>query len=147
MFSRRYAFFPTQRWLLLVLGLALALRALAWPLEMSAHHPAAPATAFVAAAEDAACHAQHDQHLDPDQRAAILPAWAQAAQAHQGDGVVPGSADDAGVCLILCAIACAPLLFVTPDVSASIAIQPLYAAPQPLPLGAAQPPALPPPIA
>lgn len=125
-----------QRQLLLVLGLVLALRALAWPLDMVAHRPA-PAVQLAGEV----CHAQHDPHADHD---AARPKGGAASSSADG---VPAEAGDERVCQILCAVACAPLLLQTPALPAAVAAQPRYDAPQPLPLGVIAPPDLPPPIA
>lgn len=131
-----------QRHLLLVIGLVLALRALAWPLDMVAHRPASASPTVVAQADATTCHVQHDQHAG--HRTTLLEHKHPAPSA---DGALPGSADDASVCLILCAIACAPLLLQVAELPAHSAAQPRYDAPQPLPLGVVAPPDLPPPIA
>jgi len=115
-----------QRCLLLVLGLVLALRALAWPLEMSGPQHA---TATAPSGSAAACHA-HDRHAGPASQEATSPA----------------STEEAGVCQILCAIACAPSLLQTAALPARSATPPRYAVHQPLPLGVVAPPDLPPPI-
>lgn len=125
-----------QRQLLLVLGLVLALRALAWPLDMVAHRPA-PAVQLAGEV----CHARHDQHADHD--AAPLT---DEAVSKSADGE-PAKAGDERVCQILCAVACAPLLLQAPALPAAVAAQSRYDAPLPLPLGVVAPPDLPPPIA
>lgn len=113
-----------QRCLLLVLGLVLALRALAWPLEMSG-----PQHATVPSGSAAACQA-HDRHADPASQQATSPA----------------SAEETGVCQIICAIACAPSLLQTAELPAHSAAPPRQAVHLPLPLGVVVPPDLPPPI-
>lgn len=128
-----------QRHLLLVIGLVLALRALAWPLEMVAHRSASASPTVAAQADATTCHDQHAGH-----RATLLEHGHPAPSA---DGALPGSAGEASVCLILCAIACAPLLLPAAELPAHNAAQPRYDAPQPLPLGVVAPPDLPPPIA
>lgn len=132
---------PRLRWprcLLLVLGLALALRALAWPIGMfGMQHAMATATAPSGSA--AACHA-HDRHADPASQDAASPAPSV-------DSGAPASAEDAGVCQILCAIACAPSLLQTAALPAHGVAPPRHAVSQPLPLGVVAPPDLPPPIA
>ena len=122
-----------QRCLLLVLGLALALRALAWPLEMSGpQHATAPSGSA------AACQA-HDRHADPASQQATSPDPSV-------DGGAPASTEDEGVCQILCAIACAPSLLQTAALPARSAAPPRQAVHLPLPLGVVVPPDLPPPI-
>ena len=125
-----------QRCLLLVLGLALALRALAWPLEMSGPQHA---TATAPAGSAAACHA-HERHADPASQQATSPATAVG-------GGAPASTEEEGVCQILCAIACAPSLLQTAALPARSAAPPRHAVLQPLSLGVVVPPDLPPPIA
>lgn len=129
---------PRLRWprcLLLVLGLALALRALAWPIEMSGPQHA---TATAPSGSAVACHA-HDRHADPASQEATSPAPSV-------DGGAPASAEEAGVCQILCAIACAPSLLQTAALPARSAAPPRHAVHQPLSLGVVAPPDLPPPI-
>ena len=121
------------RCLLLVLGLVLALRALAWPLEMSG-----PQHATVPSGSAAACQA-HDRHADPASQQATSPAPSV-------DGGASASAEDEGVCQILCAIACAPSLLQTAALPARSAAPPRQAVHLPLPLGVVVPPDLPPPI-
>ena len=124
-----------QRCLLLVLGLVLALRALAWPLEMSGPQHA---TATAPSGSAVACQA-HDRHADPASQQATSPAPSV-------DGGAPASTEDEGVCQILCAIACAPSLLQTAALPARSAAPPRQAVLQPLPLGVVAPPDLPPPI-
>ena len=125
-----------QRHLLLVLGLVLAFRALAWPLDMAAHRPA-PAVQL--AGEE--CHAQNDQHAYHG-----ATPLKDGALSNSADGV-PAKAGDERVCQILCAVACAPLLLQAPALPVANAAQPRHGAPLPLPLGVVAPPDLPPPIA
>ena len=119
---------------MLLVGLALALRALALPFDMTAPRAVGEsvAAASVAPAPSSACHASPGaSHQD-------APADDQTLRKPHGD---------ARVCQILCAIACAPLLFETalpPVLHAGAAP---YDAPPPLPLGVASPPDHPPPIA
>ena len=140
-----------QRPLLLVLGLVLAWRALAWPLDMAVQRPASAESATVAQLDGEACHArhaahdQHDGYAHPEAAASGNVAAAVQA-ANPADGAA-GKTDAARVCQIFCAVACAPLLLPAQALPAAIAVQSRYAPPLPLPLGVVAPPDLPPPIA
>lgn len=127
-----------QPYVLLLVGLALALRALAVPLEMTAHPARTPVqTALSAQAAPAAY----------DATVARAEAFDDTA-CHDGNAASAQqkSPPDTRVCQILCAVVGSPLLFNLPAPLAQGTIEASYTAPLPLSLGVALPPDHPPPI-
>ena len=137
---------PSVRWLfqrlrphvLLVVGLALALRALAAPLEMTAHPANAPAQTVLSAKASSAAY---------DATVAQAEAFVDSSCHDANTASAQDKSPDTRVCQILCAVVGSPLLFNLPAPLAQGTIDASYRAPLPLSLGVAQPPDHPPPIA
>ena len=126
-----------QPYVLLLVGLALALRALAVPLELTAHQEKPPAqTALSAQAAPAAY----------DVTVAQAGAFVDSSCHDANTASAQEKSPDTRVCQILCAVVGSPLLFNSPAPLAQGTIDASYGTPLPLSLGVAQPPDHPPPI-
>ena len=125
-----------QPYVLLLVGLALALRALAVPLEMTAHQEKPAQTALSAQAAPAAY----------DVTVAQAGAFVDSSCHDANTASAQEKSPDTRVCQILCAVVGSPLLFNSPAPLAQGTIDASYGTPLPLSLGVAQPPDHPPPI-